>query len=347
MRIRWRGFELPARCVPVEKEKTKNYGKFIIEPFERGFGHTIGNGFRRILLSSIEGSAIVSVKFHGVSHEFSTIPGVYEDIQEIILNIKELNFRITGEATTGEISIDKSGKGEVRGSDLKCPPEIEMVNPNHVIATVTDQKSAFKADMILEKNRGYMSAEENSIRLKAKEKSAGFIAIDATFSPILRVRYSVEDTRVGNITNYDRLILEVWTNGIIKPEEALIECASIYKKHLNCFTRLREMGEELEEKRKPGLLDEKVKRAKEELKKKFETPVTELGLSVRTINCLTTKGLSAVGDIISKAESEITKIRNFGKTSARELKTKLAELGLTFQMDIDEEIKKLEEMGVE
>lgn len=347
MRIRWRGFELPTRSVPVEEEMTQGYGKFIVEPFERGFGHTLGNGFRRILLSSIEGSAVTAVRVDGVDHEYGTIPGVYQDVQELILNTKELNFKLDNELTRAEIVIEKKGEGDITGHDIQCPAGVEVINPDHVIALQTDAKATFRADMVVEKNRGYISADENEIRLKAQEQPVGYIAIDSTFSPILRVKYAVHDTRVGKITNYDKLIIEIWTDGTIIPEDALLEAANIYKKHLNCFTRYRELGEELEETKKPGLSDEKLKVAQDEMRDKFDTSIENLGLSVRTINCLSSKGLQTVGDIVSKTESEIAKIRNFGKTSAKELKVKLGELGLTFGMDLDDELIKLEERGVE
>jgi DNA-directed RNA polymerase subunit alpha len=347
MRIRWRGFELPTRCIPVEEKLTDTYGMFIVEPFERGFGHTLGNGLRRILLSSIEGAAVVSARFEGIEHEFSTIPGVYEDVQQLILNIKEIRFKMDTGVNRGEVTVEKKGEGEVCAKDITCPPEIEIVNGDHILASLTDSKTVFKAEMIVEKRRGYMDAEENESRLKAQEEPVGYLCIDSTFSPVLRVRYSVDDTRVGKITNYDKLILELWTDGTISPEDSLLEAANIYKKHLNCFTRFRDIGEELEEDKKPGLSDEKLKKEKEKLQKKFETPITELGLSVRTINCLTSEGLNIVEDIVEKPESEITKIRNFGKTSAKELKTKLTELGLTYQMSLEEELEKLEEQGVD
>ncbi len=347
MRIRWRGFELPTRCVPADISGDNTYGKFVIEPFERGFGHTLGNGFRRILLSSIEGVAVTSVRFAGVTHEYTTIQGVYEEVQEIILNIKELNFRLTGDATRAEAVIEKKGECQVTGNDIECPAELEIINPDNLIATLTDKKAHFKAELIIEKDRGYITSEDNRKRHQAQEQPEGFIPVDSTFSPILRVKYSVEDTRVGKITNYDKLLLELWTDGTISPEDAMLEASNIYKKHLNCFTRFRDLGEELEEKKKPGLSDEKLKKAREELKMKFDTPIENLGLSVRTINCLSSKGLKTVGDIASKSEAEISKIRNFGKTSAKELKTKLGEIGVTFQMSLEEELKKLEERGVE
>lgn len=347
MRIRWRGFELPTRCVPVEEELTDTYGKFIIEPFERGFGHTLGNGFRRILLSSIEGAAVVSVRFDRVEHEFATIPGVYEDVQQLLLNIKEICFKMNSGVGQTEVTVEKKGEGKVTAGDISCPSEIEVMNRDHVLATLTDDKAVFKAEMIVEKRRGYLHAEENESRLNAQEQPLGYLCVDSTFSPVLRVRYSVDDTRVGKITNYDKLILELWTDGTISPEDALLEAANIYKKHLNCFTRFRDLGEELKEEKKPGLSDEKLKKEKEKLQKKFETPVTELGLSVRTVNCLTSEGLETVGDIVKKPEAEITKIRNFGKTSAKELKTKMTELDLAYQMSLEEELEKLEEQGVE
>lgn len=347
MRIRWRGFELPTRCVPVEEVMTPQYGNFVIEPFERGFGHTLGNGLRRILLSSIEGSAVTAVRIEGIQHEYGTIPGVYEDMQEIMLNVKELNFRLIGDVTSAEVTVDKKGEGPVTASDIQCPPGIEVVNGERLIATLTDKKASFRAVMLLEKQRGYKTAEDNEVHLKEKEHPAGFIPIDSIFSPVLRVRYAVQDTRVGKITNYDKLILEVWTDGTISPQEAMLEAANIYKKHLNCFTRFRDLGDELEEQKKPGLSDEKLKKAQEELAAKFGIPIADLGLSVRTINCLSSRGLKTIGDIIGMSEAEITKIRNFGKTSAKELKVKLAELGLDYEMTLEGELKKLEESGVE
>ncbi|MFH1706435.1 MAG: DNA-directed RNA polymerase subunit alpha [Planctomycetota bacterium] len=347
MRIRWRGFELPTRCLPVKESMTASYGKFIIESFERGFGHTLGNGFRRILLSSIEGAAVTAVRLEGVDHAFTTIPGVFQDVQEFVLNLKELNFRLTGEVNKVDVNIEKKGAGDITGADVQCPAGAEVVNPGHVIGTKTEAKGTFRALLVVEKNRGYLSAEENEERLKTQEQPVGFIAIDATFSPILRVQYAVEDTRVGKITDYDKLVMEVWTDGTIYPEDAMLEAANVYRKHLNCFTRYREVGMELEEKRKPGLADEKVRKAQDELKAKFATAIDGIGLSVRTLNCLATKGIKTIGEIAAMPEAEVEKIRNFGKTSAKELKNKLVELGLNFEMDLEDELLKLEERGVE
>ena len=235
MRIRWRNFELPSKVVADTETATSEYGRFVVEPFERGFGHTIGNGLRRVLLSSIEGTAVTAVRIEGADHEFASLEGVYEDVTDVILNIKRLRIR---HPSTERITcrIKKTGKGPVTGADVECPGDATIINRDLVIANLTLDR-AFNVELEVSKGRGYVSAEEN----RSEWHQVGTIAIDAIYSPVHRVRYSIEATRVGKFTNYDRLVIEIWTDGTISPQLALVESAKIYRKHLTrscCSTRV-------------------------------------------------------------------------------------------------------------
>src|SRR3954453_3197736 len=239
MRIKWRGLELPNRVSSERETLSDTYGKFYAEPFERGFGVTVGNSLRRILLSSLEGSAVTRVKIQGVQHEITTIPGVVEDVTDIILNVKSLVVKNTSEKPR-TIRIDRHERGVVAASNIKACEAVQIVNPEHILATLTDDVP-FVLEMTVENGRGYRTAEDNS----RKERESGVIPVDSSFSPVVRVKYEIEDTRVGQRTNYDKLIMEIWTNGTITPVMALVEGAKILRKHLNPFVQYAEPGPEI------------------------------------------------------------------------------------------------------
>lgn len=331
MRIRWREFELPNR-VSIEKEThTDTYGKFIAEPFERGFGITIGNGLRRILLSSIEGSAVTSVKIGGVEHEFSTIPGVVEDTIDIILNIKNLVVKLHSDKPR-KIRIEAKKKGEVTAGDIITDDSVDVINEDLHIATISENVN-FNVEMDVKNGRGYKTAEENGI----DGHEVGVIPIDAIFSPVRKTKIRVEETRVGRRTNYDRLIIEIWTNGIVSPEMALTEASKVFRKHLNPFVRYFELGRELPqagEKQIEKVLENE-KESEDEINRKMAIPVSELDLSVRASNCLEYANIKTVGDLVTKEEDELLELKNFGKTTLIEIKKKLNQLGLTFKSTED------------
>jgi DNA-directed RNA polymerase subunit alpha len=298
---------------------TPSYGKFVIEPFERGFGTTIGNSLRRVLLSSLEGAAVTSVKVEGVPHEFTSIPGVREDVSEILLNVKGIVVRMsTDEPRT--IRIQKQGKGEVRAADIMTDPSVEVMNGAHHIATLSDGAKV-NLEMSVRRGRGYVTAEANTLR----EREIGLVPVDSLFSPVVRVRYRTEDTRVGQRTNYDRLILEIWTNETLDPEMALVEAAKILRKHLNPFVQYFEIGRELHV---TAEIHEGEKVEDNELASRYGMKIADLDLSVRARNCLMAENITTVGELVQKTEGELLKIRNFGKTSLSEIKRKLEVLGL-------------------
>jgi len=239
MRIRWRGLELPNRVISDRGTLTQTYGKFMAEPFERGFGVTIGNSLRRILLSSLEGSAVTRVKIQGVEHEISTIRGVVEDVTDLILNVKSLVVKNASDQPR-VIRIDREKRGVVQAKDILTDADVQIINPEHVIATMTDDVP-FKVEMTVENGRGYRTAEENV----GKEREIGIIPVDSSFSPVVKVKHEIEDTRVGQKTNYDRLVLEIWTNGTVSPQMALVEASKILRKHLNPFIQYTEPGPEI------------------------------------------------------------------------------------------------------
>ncbi len=330
MRIRWRDFEIPNSVICEEESRTSTYGKFIVEPFERGFGVTVGNSLRRILLSSLEGSAIVSAKIEGAQHEFTSMTGVYEDVTDIILNLKDVLITLEGDAREAmlEIAVDK--KGVVRAADIQAGPEVTVVNPELHIATLT-QDIPFKVDLVARKGRGYATAEENS----AGDNEIGVVWMDSSFSPVSRVRYKTENTRVGQHTNYDRLILEIWTNGTVSPEMALVEASKILRRHLNPFIQYADLGYRLQG--ESGLAVEEPVTASpdsEELRQKIEQPVSALELSVRAYNCLDGEDIKTIAELVSWKESDLLKVRNFGKTTLVEIKAKLEEIGLSLGMEV-------------
>ena len=329
MRIRWRNFELPSKVQPDPETLTAEYGRFFVEPFERGFGHTIGNGLRRVLLSSIEGTAVTSIRIEGAEHEFASIEGVYEDVTDIILNIKRLRIRHPG---NGAITcrVEKSGKGPVTGADVICEGDAEVVNKDHVICNLS-LDTDFTAELQVDKGRGYVPAEEN----RGEGQELGLIPVDSIYSPVHRVRYAVEATRVGKFTNYDRLVLEVWTDGTISPELALTEAAKIYRKHLNPFVMFDpDAGES------PIAGDvtkseyNQKNREDDELRKMLDRPIADLELSVRARNCLDSANLMTLHDLVTMSESEVMKLKNLGKTSLTEIKSRLSERGLSLGMTV-------------
>lgn len=335
MRIRWRGFELPTRITVDQETLTDTYGKFTVEPFERGYGITIGNSLRRVLLSSLEGSAATSVKFAGVKHEFTYIPGVVEDVTDILLNIKSIVVKLQDDQPR-KLKIKAHKKGEVKAKDIITEGDAEIINPDLHIATLSDNAS-FKVEMEVRKGRGYVTAEEN----EPEEPEIGLIALDSIFSPVRKVKFYTEDTRVGRRTNYDKLIIEMWTNGVVSPQMALVEAAKILRKHLNPFVQLFEIGCELPRlDMRPALEAEAEPKGEmtDELQAQSEKPVTELDLSVRASNCLEAANIKTIGELISLTEDEVLSIRNFGRTTLKEVKKKLAQLGLSFGMQKKEKV---------
>lgn len=329
MRITWRGLELPTR---VERDKEigdSNYGRFYIEPFERGFGTTIGNSLRRVLLSSLEGSAVTSINISGVDHEFATLKGVMEDVSEIVINVKKLVLRNSSDdIKTLKISVDKAG--EVTAGDIQTDASVEIVNKDLVIATLTEDVK-FEMELEVENGRGYSPAAERIIEADRYEQEIGDIVIDAIYSPVTRVRYKTEDTRVGQRTNYDKLVLEIWTDGTVSPDMALVEAAKILRKHINPFVNYFEVGQETVEE-EVVTIEEETETLNEELLAKLNTSVQELELSVRTNNCLEAMGVNVVKDLVIMTEAELLKIRSFGKTCLREVKRKLADMDLSLGM---------------
>lgn len=328
MRIRWRGLELPSRLECDDAVSTDTYGRFFVEPFERGFGTTVGNSLRRILLSSLNGAAVYAVKIENAPHEYSTLPGVLEDVADIILNIKSLVVAMEGEGDeTRTLRISRSTAGEIKAGDLECEAGIEVVNPDLKIATLTENVN-FQMELRAKRGRGYATAEDNA----APEQEIGVIPIDAIFSPVNRVRYKTEDTRVGQRTNYDRLVLEVWTRGSVQPVDAVVEAAKILRKHLNPFVLYNEAG--ADQVSSVPQASEEIRQGNEELQSMMSRSVLDLQLSVRAANCLESARLRTIGELVSKTESDLLRVRSFGKTSLHEVKRKLADLGLSLGMTI-------------
>jgi len=328
MRIKWRGLELPSKVIVDRASLTDTYGKFSAEPFERGFGMTIGNSIRRVLLSSLEGSAVTQLRIQGVQHEITTIPGVVEDVTDIILNIKSLVVKNVSEHTK-IIRIDRHEKGVVKAADIQHDEAIQIINPEHIIATLTDDVP-FVVEMTIENGRGYRSTEEDP----TKERVIGDIPLDASFSPVVRVKHEIEETRVGQKTNYDKLVLEIWTNGTITPNLALIEAAKILRKHLNPFVQFTEPGTEMPIDDKLDIGGSQRDAVDQELERKLNMSLAELELSVRATNCLESEGITSVRDLVLRSEDELLEVRNFGETTLREVKGKLTERGLTLGMKL-------------
>jgi DNA-directed RNA polymerase subunit alpha len=321
MRIRWRGLELPSKLLPDRSTLSGTYGKFTVEPFERGFGVTIGNSLRRILLSSLEGSAVTQIKLHGAQHEFTTLPGVLDDVTDIVLNVKSLVVKNHSEQTK-VVRIEKSTRGPITGADVKTDDQVEVINRDHVIATLTEDVP-FLLEMVIENGRGYVPATDQS-----QTQEIGIIPLDAAFSPVTRVRYEVDETRVGQKTNYDRLAIEIWTNGSVNPEMALVESAKILRKHLNPFIQYQELGPMVHTETRAlggGGLDPATET-------KLAMSLAELDLSVRATNCLESEGITTVRDLVSRTETQLLEVRNFGETTLQEVREKLADHGLRLGM---------------
>ncbi len=322
MHIRWRGLELPS-VVNCERETlSSTYGKFTAEPFERGFGTTVGNSLRRILLSSLEGSAITQLKIRGANHEFSSIPGVLEDVTDIVLNVKSLVVKNHTDQMK-VITIEKDTEGPVTGADIQTGGEVDIINKDHTLVTLTDNVP-FMMEMVVENGRGYVPATEHS----GRDHEVGIIPIDAVYSPVTRVRYDVEETRVGQKTNYDRLTMEIWTNGSSNPEMALVESAKIMRKHLNPFVQYSELGAQVHSQpRSKGGIDAA-------LEAKLNMPISELRFSVRASNCLDFADIKTVRDLVQHNEDQLMEIRNFGETTLVEVRQILSEMGLHLQMKV-------------
>ena len=329
MGVSMKNFEMPKKLVLDESTCTPTYGRFVAEPFERGYGTTVGNSLRRVLISSIEGTAVTSIKIDGVHHEFSSINGVVEDVPQIIMNLKKLilksHFKIPKPMV---ISVEK--KGDVTAKDIKVDETVEIVNPDLHIATLT-KNTKFHIEMEVARGRGYVPAERN----KREGQAIGVIPVDSIFTPVKKVNFYVENTRVGQITDYDKLIFEVWTNGAIDPKESLLYASNILQRHLDIFVGFGKLPEEEE-------LPEETEEQKM-LKEKLKVPISELELSVRSSNCLREARIKTIGDLVKKSELEMLKYRNFGKKSLAEINKILVEMGLSLGIKTGEEPQKKEE----
>jgi len=331
MGVKWRDFQMPKRLDCDESSYSSTYGRFIAEPFERGYGVTLGNSLRRILLSSLEGSAVTSMIIEGVQHEFSTIPGIMEPVTDVVLNVKGLVLRSYSKVPKS-VYIKKDQKGEVRAKDIICDETVEVINPDHLIATLTEDVP-FNVEMEVCRGRGYVPAEVN----KKETDIIGSIAIDSIFTPIVKVNYTVENTRVGQRTDYDRLILEIWTNGSINPKEALLYGANICQRHLDVFVSYGQLPEEEEE-------EEEISAEEQAMYEKLRLPISELELSVRSANCLKDANIKTIADLVKKTESELLSFRNFGKKSLTEINDLLKVMGLHLGMKVDaKKLKKTEQ----
>jgi len=322
MHVRWRGLELPSQVSVERSTLSSTYGKFTAEPFERGFGSTIGNSLRRVLLSSLEGSAITQIKIRGAQHEFSSIPNVLEDVTEIVLNVKALVVKNHSD-NTRVLTVMRSKAGPITGADVQTDSDVEIINKDHVIATLTGDAD-FMMEMVVENGRGYVAASEQN----TGDHEIGIIPVDAVYSPVVRVRY-IEETRVGQKTNYDRLIIEIWTDGSLAPELAMVEGAKILRKHLNPFVQSGELGRQVHAVARGGPGS-----AEAQLESKLNMLVNDLKLSVRANNCLESEGIRYVRDLVQRTEDQLLEVRNFGETTLTEVREKLTAIGLHLGMRI-------------
>ncbi len=322
MGIRWKTFEMPKRLEAEQGSLTPNYGKFIAEPFERGYGTTIGNALRRVLISSIEGAAVTSIKIDGMLHEFSTVEGVVEDGAQIVMNVKKIVLRYHGKGPK-KIYIDVKKQGPVKAGDIQADETVEIVNPELVICNLSKSHS-FKMEMEVGRGRGYVPAERN----KQEDSSIGVVTVDSIFSPVTKVNFYVEDTRVGQITDYDRLVLEIWTNGAMGPEEALLYASNILQRHLDVFVNYGELPEEEEEEE----VEDK------EFLDMVNKPISELELSVRSANCLEAANIKTIGDLVQKTEAQMLKYKNFGKKSLNEINAILVAMNLHLGMNLEDRL---------
>ena len=317
---------MPKRLTKDDSAATETYAKFVAEPFETGYGHTIGNSLRRVLLSSLEGAAISSLKIDGAMHEFTTIEGVVEDVTDIVLNLKKILFKAhSREPQLLLLSVNK--EGEVTAADIQVNQNVELVNPKQLICTL-DKKKKFEMELEVKIGRGFLPGDEN----KKPDQPIGVIAIDSLFSPVTRVRYSVESARVGQRTDYDRLVLEIWTDGRISPDDALTQASAVLQHHLDVFVGYDKNAVEFEE------VENKQDDDKSRMRKLLNMSVNEIELSVRAANCLNNANITTVGQLAMKTEAEMLKYRNFGKKSLNEIKEKLAALGLGLGMNIEAEL---------
>ncbi len=320
MGIAWRNFEMPKLLKANEDTLTDTYGEFIAEPFERGYGATLGNSLRRVLLSSVEGTAVTSIKIEGVSHEFASIPGVVEDATQIILNIKSLVLR-SHTASPKPIFIKVHRKGEVTGRDIISDETLDIINPDMHIATLT-KNIKLNIELEVGRGRGYVPSDGN----KKESQALGVIAIDSLFSPVTKVNFLVEDTRVGQVTDYDKVTLKIWTNGAVSPKEGLLYASNVLQRHMDIFVNFGKLPEDLE------IIEEPEEDA--ELLDKMKMPVSELELSVRSANCLEKAKLKTIGEVVCRSESEMLKYRNFGKKSLTEIAGVLESMGLSLGMKV-------------
>jgi DNA-directed RNA polymerase subunit alpha len=336
MRIRWRGLELPTKVFSETASMTDTYGKFYAEPFERGFGDTVGNSLRRVLLSSLEGSAITEVNIQGVAHEIMTIPGVVEDVTDIILNVKSLIVKNLSDGPR-KIRIERHEKGVVKAADIQHDELVQIINPEHVIATLTADVP-FVVEMTVEIGRGYRNAEEEL--LEGMDREVGVIPIDANFSPVVKVKYDRETTRVGQRTNYDKLVLEIWTNGTITPQMALVEASKILRKHLNPFIQYSDPSSELPIDDNILVTTQAKDHVDQDLVRKLNMSLAEMNLSVRATNCLESEGITTVADLVMRSDEELLEFRNFGDTTLKEVKGKLQEHNLHLGMKLPAGLRK-------
>jgi DNA-directed RNA polymerase subunit alpha len=323
MPVRLGRFEMPKSLVKDEATRTDTYAKFIAEPFEAGYGHTVGNSLRRVLLSSLEGAAITAVKINGASHEFQTLPNVVEDVTDIILNLKKIKFK-AHDHEVRNLTIAVNKEGAVTAGDIQESSQVEVINKDQHICTL-DKKMKFEAELEVKVGRGFSTGDEN----KHAEQPIGVIAIDSIFSPVTRVKYAVENTRVGQRTDYDKLIIEIWTDGRISPEDSLVQSSSILKKHFEPFYAYDENAVAFDE------TPQTQNQENQKLKKLLNMSVNEIELSVRAANCLNNANITTVGQLAQKSEGEMLKYRNFGKKSLNEIKDKLSQLQLSLGMKFD------------
>ncbi len=315
----WRDLIKPKKLETEEKSLTPTYGKFVGEPFERGFGVTVGNSLRRIMLSSLQGAAISAVRIRGVLHEFSTLPGVREDVTDIILNLKEVRLKLL-DGTEESARIEAKGEGEVKAGDIKAGPNVQILNPDLHIASLS-KEGKLDLDLTVKTGRGYVAAERN----KDEDAPVGTIPIDAIFSPIRKVNYTVSNARVGQRTDYDKLTMEVWTDGSVRPDDAMAYAARVLQDQLAIFINFEETAE----------VAETPEEAHPELNENLFRSVAELELSVRSANCLQNAGIKYIGELVQKSEAEMLKTKNFGRKSLNEIKEILREMGLDFGMRIE------------
>ncbi len=324
----WKGFQRPKRLECDLESLTPTYGKFHAQPFERGFGTTIGNAMRRVLLSSIEGAAITAVKIEGVLHEFTSIPGVVEDTIDLILNLKQIPLKLNvNHAET--IFLRAEGAGDVKAGNIETNPNVEILDPEVHIATLSEE-GRLSMEMRVKPGRGYVPADRNF----DTDLSIGFIPIDSLHSPVKKVNYTVEDARLGQTTDYDKLTVEVWTNGAVQPQNAVALASKLLKDHLSIFINFEET---------PEMDEEEVDREKDRMRENLMRSIEELELSVRSYNCLKNADIKTIADLVQRTEAEMLKTKNFGRKSLNEIKELLAEMGLSLGMKIDHLLKPKEE----